>query len=138
VKEQNGLDTTIIEGLIAEIGPESMARVLDAMAGDAERLLLGLQRALENADAKAFSLYAHSMKSNAQTVGANDLGAMMQELETLGCQGRLEGLSERAAQATAAYRELIGYIVTVPDTDSITDIDSGSDADRNKRRSSAG
>ena len=38
MEEKDPIDTTIIEGLIAEIGPESMARVLDAMASDAERL----------------------------------------------------------------------------------------------------
>ena len=117
VQEEDGLDTTIIEGLIAEIGPESMARVLDAMAGDAERLLAGLQQALATGDAKAFSLYAHSLKSNSQTVGAVVVGARFQELETAGMDDQLAGLSDKVRQATTAYRKLIDYVVTVPQCD---------------------
>jgi HPt (histidine-containing phosphotransfer) domain-containing protein len=117
MKEEEGLDTTIIEGLIAEIGPESMARVLDAMAGDAERLLIGLLKSLETRDAKGFSLYAHSLKSNSLTVGAVIVGAQFQELETLGMDGNLDGLAAKVVLASAAYRELIGFIVTVPDCD---------------------
>jgi len=115
VEEKDPLDTTIIEALIAEIGPESMARVLDAMAGDAERLLIGIQRAMASGDAKAFGLYAHSLKSNALTVGAVAVGEMFQELETAGNDGSLAGLEPRVIRAQAKYRELIGFIVTVPD-----------------------
>ena len=113
--EQDWLDTTVIDGLIAEIGPESMARVLDAIAGDAERLLNGLQQAVEINDSKAFSLYAHSLKSNSLTVGAVAVGALFQELETLGCEDSLEEVADRVRHAQAAYRKLIGFIITVPD-----------------------
>lgn len=108
------LDTTIIEALIAEIGPESMAKVLDAMAGDAERLMTGLQQALAAGDTKAFSLYAHSLKSNAQTVGAIAIGELFAELEDF--KGPLMGLDSRVRRAIGEYRELIGLIVTVPDS----------------------
>lgn len=115
--DKDPLDTTIIEALIAEIGPESMARVLDAMAGDAERLLSGLQRALESKNLKSFGLCAHSLKSNALTVGAVAVGELFQELETIADGDSLDGLESRVFRAQAAYRELIGFIVTVPDSD---------------------
>jgi HPt (histidine-containing phosphotransfer) domain-containing protein len=115
VNEADGLDTTIIDGLIAEIGPESMARVLDAMAGDADRLMTGLTRALEAHDVKNFTLYAHSLKSNSLTVGAVAAAAMFEELETLGPNDPSLDCSTKVRRAIEAYRELIGFIVTVPD-----------------------
>ena len=117
MEEKDPLDTTIIEGLIAEIGPESMARVLEAMAGDAERLLTGLRQSLIAANPKAFSLYAHSLKSNSLTVGATRVGALFEELETLSSHGVLTGVESKVEQAVAEYRELIGFIVTVPESD---------------------
>lgn len=120
MEDKDPLDTTIIEGLIAEIGPESMARVLEAMAGDAERLLTGLEQALMTSNPKAFSLYAHSLKSNALTVGAARVGALFQELETLGTHGLLAGVDSKVQQAQAEYRKLIGFIVTVPESDQQT------------------
>jgi len=117
VDDKDPLDTTIIEALIAEIGPESMARVLDAMAGDAERLLTGLQQALESNNSKAFGLCAHSLKSNALTVGAVAVGEMFQELEAIANSDSLAGLESRVQRAQAEYRQLIGFIVTVTDSD---------------------
>jgi HPt (histidine-containing phosphotransfer) domain-containing protein len=117
MEERDPLDTTIIEGLIAEIGPESMARVLEAMAGDAERLLTGLQQSLIAANPRAFSLYAHSLKSNSLTVGATRVGALFEELETLSGHGLLTGVESRVEEAIAEYRTLIGFIVTVPESD---------------------
>jgi HPt (histidine-containing phosphotransfer) domain-containing protein len=124
MEEKDPLDTTIIEGLIAEIGPESMARVLEAMAGDAERLLTGLQEALKTNNPKAFSLYAHSLKSNSLTVGAMKVGALYQDLETLATSGSLPSLELKVQQAQAEYRKLIGFIVTVPESDQQTKISS--------------
>ena len=115
MEEKDALDTTIIEALIAEIGPESMARVLDAMAGDAERLLTGLERSFAANDPKAFSLFAHSLKSNSLTVGATAAGALFEELETISGSGSLSGLEAKVQQAQAEYRKLIGFIVAVPD-----------------------
>jgi HPt (histidine-containing phosphotransfer) domain-containing protein len=124
VEDKDPLDTTIIEGLIAEIGPESMARVLEAMAGDAERLLTGLDQALATANHKAFSLYAHSLKSNALTVGATKVGALFHDLEALGSHGSLTGVESQVKQAQAEYRKLIGFIVTVPESDQHTKMSS--------------
>lgn len=115
MNEADGLDTTIIDGLIAEIGPESMARVLDAMAGDADRLMIGLARALEAHDVNAFTLYAHSLKSNSLTVGAIAAAAMFEELEALGPDDPSLDFSIKVRHAIETYRELIGFIVTVPD-----------------------
>jgi HPt (histidine-containing phosphotransfer) domain-containing protein len=112
------IDTTIIEGLIAEIGPESMARVLDAMASDAERLLTGLQQSLETNNLRGFSLFAHSLRSNALTVGAVKVGQLFQKLEAIAnATGSLAGVESKVQLAQAEYRKLIGFIVTVPESD---------------------
>jgi HPt (histidine-containing phosphotransfer) domain-containing protein len=116
--EKDPIDTTIIEGLIAEIGPESMARVLDAMASDAERLLTGLQQSLETNNLRGFSLFAHSLKANAVTVGAVKVGQLFQQLEAIAsANGSLAGVESKAQSAQAEYRKLIGFIVTVPESD---------------------
>jgi HPt (histidine-containing phosphotransfer) domain-containing protein len=124
MEEKDPLDTTIIEALIAEIGPESMARVLDAMAGDADRLLKGLEQAMRSGDPKAFSLFAHSLKSNSLTVGAVAVGELFDQLEAL-CTDHAVGASQAMVQhAQAQYRKLIGFIVTVPDSEPQTKISS--------------
>jgi hypothetical protein len=117
MEEKDPLDTTIIEALIAEIGPESMARVLDAMAADAERLLRGLEHAMICGDAKAFSLFSHSLRSNAVTVGALAVGELFQELEGVPADRRLLDYEAMVRRAQTEYRNLIEFIVTVPDSD---------------------
>jgi HPt (histidine-containing phosphotransfer) domain-containing protein len=113
---EDPLDTTIIKALIAEIGSESMAKVLDAMARDADRLLTGLRQALLTDNTKTFTLYAHSLKSNALTVGAVAVGELFSELESLGTAETLADLESKVQRAVAEYRELIGFIVTVADS----------------------
>jgi HPt (histidine-containing phosphotransfer) domain-containing protein len=102
--------TAVIEALIAAIGPESMARVLDAMASDAQRLLTGLEQAVAANDAKAFSLYAHSLKSNSLTVGAGAVGALFEELESINRSRPLAALEAKVQQAQTEYRKLIACI----------------------------
>jgi HPt (histidine-containing phosphotransfer) domain-containing protein len=94
------------------------------MAGDAERLLTGLQHALTTNNPKAFSLYAHSLKSNSLTVGAVKVGALYEELEALGASVSLASMESKIQHAEAEYRRLIGFIVTVPDSDQQTKISS--------------
>jgi HPt (histidine-containing phosphotransfer) domain-containing protein len=117
MQEKDPLDTTIIEALIAEIGPDSMARVLDAMAGDAERLLQGLEQAMMRGDTKAFSLFAHSLRSNALTVGAVAVGELFQQLEALDDSAALLKVEALVRHSQSEYRKLIGFIVTVPESD---------------------
>jgi HPt (histidine-containing phosphotransfer) domain-containing protein len=116
MEEKDPLDTTIIEALIAEIGPESMARVLDAMAGDAERLLKGLEQAMTCGDAKAFTLFAHSLRSNSLTVGAVAVGELFRQLEAVDVSRALVESEALVRRAQSEYRQLIGFIVTVPDS----------------------
>lgn len=96
-----------VERLASAAGAAGIAMVLGAMIDSAPRLLDGLRNALTAADAKEFRRYAHSLKANAATVGAEVLAAQFQELEDLGAAGRLEGAADRTAAAADAYHQLM-------------------------------
>jgi CheY-like chemotaxis protein len=96
-----------VEQLASAAGPAGAAIVIGAMIDSAPRLLEGLQKALASRDSKEFRRYAHSLKANAMTVGADATAARLQELEDLGEAGRLDEADAKFASAEQGYRRLI-------------------------------
>lgn len=100
-------DREVIEGLISTLGQQATMEVLSTVIGDAPRLLDGLQKALAAYDPAALRFWAHSLKSNARTVGAAILVQQLQELENIGAGGSVCGTALKAARAQANYRDLV-------------------------------
>ncbi len=96
-----------IDQLASVAGPAGAAIVLGAMIDSAPRLLDGLQNSLADRDSKEFRRYAHSLKTNALTVGATAIAVRLQELEDLGAADRLDDAIEKTAFAEQGYRRLI-------------------------------
>ena len=99
-----------IDRLISAAGEKGARLVLGAMIDSAPRLLDGLHRALAEGDAKAVRRHAHTLKTNAATVGADALARMFQELEDLGAAGNLAHAADRAPSAEQSYRSLVASI----------------------------
>src|SRR5262249_39901875 len=79
-----GYDREVIDRFVSVAGATGAAIVLSAMIDSAPGMLEGLQRAVSNTDRKEIRRYAHSLKTNARTVGANAIARQFQELEQLG------------------------------------------------------
>jgi HPt (histidine-containing phosphotransfer) domain-containing protein len=80
------------------------------MVGDAPRLLSGLQQAFANDDAAQVRIWAHTLKSNAMTVGATALVEQFQEIETGAAGGSISVTEPKAAKAQAGYRQLMTLV----------------------------
>jgi CheY-like chemotaxis protein len=102
-----GYDRSAIDRFLSVAGPAGASMVLGAMIDSAPGMLDGLQRAVSSADRKEIRRYAHSLKTNARTVGANAIARQFQELEQLGGNAPLDGAAASTAAASAAYRQLI-------------------------------
>ncbi len=102
-----GYDRGVIDQFLSVAGPVGASMVLGAMIDSAPGMLDDLQRAVTVADRKEIRRHAHSLKTNARTVGANAIARQFQELEQLGGTAPLDGAAASTAAASAAYRQLI-------------------------------
>jgi signal transduction histidine kinase/CheY-like chemotaxis protein len=100
-------DRSVIDRFVSVAGPAGASIVLGAMIDSAPGMLEGLQRAVAAGDRKEIRRQAHSLKTNARTVGANAIARQFQELEQLGGSASLDGASASTASASAAYLQLI-------------------------------
>ena len=81
-------------------GEDFINELIEAFLDDGPNMLRNLQTALDAADVESFRRNAHSLKSNANTFGATELGALAKELEfmarenNLSVGNRLEALKE--------------------------------------------
>jgi CheY-like chemotaxis protein len=116
VEDASGYSRETIDRLLSVAGPAGVSTVLAAMIDSAPAQLEGLQRALAASDRKEVRRYAHSLKANAKTVGANAVARRFQELESLSEKGQIEGkladpfegtLAQAATGASNDYRRLI-------------------------------
>jgi CheY-like chemotaxis protein len=110
VAESKEYRQTAVDQLVSAAGSAGAAVVLGAMIDSAPRMLAGLQKALNEGNAKEFRRSAHSLKANAATVGADELAQTFQMLESLGDAGDLATAAEKAIAADQAYRSLIEAI----------------------------
>ncbi len=91
-----------------------MAELLDTMINDTSRLLGGLQAALSNADAAELRHWAHTIKSNAMTVGAVALVRQFHSLEQIDDGEAVAAAETQIATAQSDYKNLISVIEGSP------------------------
>ena len=76
-----------------------MQDLLDTFLREAPRLVADLR----SGSAEDARRAAHTLKTNARTLGAGGLGRVCEELEALAKQDGLEGASARVGRAEAEY-----------------------------------
>jgi HPt (histidine-containing phosphotransfer) domain-containing protein len=108
-------DQEVIKGLVSAVGWEALVGVLETMINDAPRLLKGLQQALADEDAAQVRIWAHTLKSNAMTVGATALIRQFEEIESSAASGSLSAATSQAAKAQADYRQLMTFVRKLAD-----------------------
>jgi CheY-like chemotaxis protein len=96
-----------IQKLAVVAGPVGVSIVLGAMIDSATELMAGLRAALRKADHKEFRRHAHSLKTNAQTVGAEALTSQFEALEHIGEATGFRGAETAVEAALSEYAQLI-------------------------------
>ena len=89
--------------LMADGDDAVLAGLMDTYFKTAGELFGTLRQAVEQGDAAALCLAAHSLKSNSESFGALALGDLCRGLEAQGRSGALQGAAEGLAGAEAEY-----------------------------------
>ena len=84
------IDRATFDELKQISGADFTNELIDAFLDDAPAMIQNMQTAVASGDVESFRRNAHSLKSNAYTFGAADLGALARELERMGKENNLE------------------------------------------------
>jgi len=84
------IDNTTFNDLKEMSGAEYINELIDAFLDDAPNMITAMRSALSTKDAESFRRNAHSLKPNANTFGAANLGALAKELEMMGRENNLD------------------------------------------------
>jgi HPt (histidine-containing phosphotransfer) domain-containing protein len=93
-------------------GADFINELIDAFLDDAPMMIQNMYTALEKKDVESFRRNAHSLKSNANTFGATELGVLAKELElmarenNLEVENKLEILKEAFVKVAEELREM--------------------------------
>ena len=99
------IDQATFEELKQMSGEDFINELIDAFLDDAPNMLANMKSALETKDVESFRRNAHSMKSNANTFGAQELGALAKELESIAKKNDLE-IGNRLEVLNEAYMKV--------------------------------
>ena len=106
------IDKAAFEELKQMSGADFINELIDAFLEDAPNMIQNMRTAAAVGDAETFRRNAHSLKSNAYTFGATDLGRLARELEVMGRESdlaignRLEVLDEEFGRVAQELRGL--------------------------------
>ena len=71
-------------------GGDFINELIDAFIDDAPNMIQNMHTALNTNDVESFRRNAHSLKSNANTFGATELGTLAKDLEMMARENNLE------------------------------------------------
>ena len=71
-------------------GADFINELIDAFLDEAPMMIQNMHIALDTIDVESFRRNAHSLKSNANTFGATELGVLAKELEQMAKENNLE------------------------------------------------
>jgi CheY-like chemotaxis protein len=89
------VDPAVFERLRATMGAGFLDELLSTFVEDSQDLVSTMRRALGEKDVDSFRRAAHSLKSNAASVGAMTLSTLARDLEALAKSGNLDGAASR-------------------------------------------
>ena len=84
------IDKATFEELKQISGVDFINELIDAFLDDAPNMIQGMQSAHDTKDIESFRRNAHSLKSNANTFGALELGMLAKELEFMAKENNLD------------------------------------------------
>ena len=84
------INKTTFEELKQMSGTDFINELIDAFLDDTPHMIQNMQTAVAAGDVESFRRNAHSLKSNAYTFGATELGVLAKELEFMGKENNLD------------------------------------------------
>jgi histidine phosphotransfer protein HptB len=84
------IDKATFEDLKQISGADFINELIDAFLEDAPKMMSEMETALAARNVESFRRNAHSLKSNANTFGATELGGLAKELEMMARESNLE------------------------------------------------
>jgi HPt (histidine-containing phosphotransfer) domain-containing protein len=106
------IDKATFEELKQMSGADFINELIDAFLDDGPHMIHQMEVALQTRDVESFRRNAHSLKSNANTFGATELGSLARELEMMGKEknldvgNRLDVLKEAFRRVAEELREM--------------------------------
>ena len=83
------IDQAAFDELKQMTGGDFINELIDAFLEEAPSMISQMEAALSSRDVEVFRRNAHSLKSNANTFGAIELGVLAKELEMMGRENNL-------------------------------------------------
>jgi HPt (histidine-containing phosphotransfer) domain-containing protein len=83
------IDKATFEDLKQMSGEDYINELIDAFLDDGPNMITQMRTAVASQDVESFRRNAHSLKSNANTFGATELGALAKELEFMARENNL-------------------------------------------------
>ena len=100
------IDKATFEELKQISGEDFINELIDAFLEDAPTMLQNIQIALDAKDVESFRRNAHSLKSNAYTFGATELGTLAKELELMARENNLD-VGNRLERLNESYGNVV-------------------------------
>jgi HPt (histidine-containing phosphotransfer) domain-containing protein len=100
------IDQATFEQLKQMSGADFINELIDAFLEDAPHIVQNMRTAMASGDVESFRRNAHSLKSNAYTFGATELGALAKELELQAKESNLE-VGDRFAVLNQALGKVV-------------------------------
>ncbi len=100
------IDKVTFEELKQMSGADFINELIDAFLDDAPNMIQNMKTAIDTKDVESFRRNAHSLKSNAYTFGATELGALARELELMGKENNLD-VGNRLEVLQEAFRKVV-------------------------------
>jgi len=96
------IDQATFEELKQMSGEDFINELIDAFLEDGPNMLNNMEIALESKDVETFRRNAHSLKTNANTFGALELGIQAKELEYMARENNLD-IGDRLEKLNQAF-----------------------------------
>ena len=100
------IDKATFEELKQMSRADFINELIDAFLDDAPQMIKNMETAVAAGDVESFRRNAHSLKSNAYTFGATELGELSRELERLGRESNLD-IGNRLAVLNEAFGKVV-------------------------------
>jgi histidine phosphotransfer protein HptB len=97
------IDPATFNELKEVAGADFIHELIDTFLSEAPLILADLNKALAEGNAELFRRSAHSLKSNSNTFGAQNLAQLSKELENYGRENQLANVGNRLELLDAEY-----------------------------------
>ena len=114
-KAERTIDLATFRALQDAVGSDFVKELVDTFLGDAPTMIADLRAAAAARDPDRFRRAAHSLKSNSNTFGALELGALARQLEVDGLERSLAAGADPLARLAQEYARVAQSLKTLRD-----------------------